>query len=62
MATYEFNKWGMSVKATCEKCDEKLLNGILETENSSVQILKCLNGHGKIRSPLCCGQDMICTL
>ncbi len=62
MATYECNKCGMSVNATCAKCDEKLLNDTLETENGSVQISKCPNGHGKIKSPLCCGQDMTCTL
>ena len=61
MATYECNKCGMSVNATCRKCDEKLLNDTLKIENGSVQISKCPNGHGKIKSPLCCGQDMICT-
>ncbi len=48
MATYECNKCGMSVNATCGKCDAKLLNDTLEIENSSVQISKCPNGHGKI--------------
>ena len=38
MATYECNKCGMSVNATCGKCDEKLLNDTLEVENGSVQI------------------------
>jgi len=52
----------MSVNATCGKCDEKLLNDKLEVENGSVQISKCPNGIGKIKSPLCCGQDMTCTL
>ena len=45
-----------------QKCDEKLLNDTLEVENGSVQISKCPNGHGKIKSPLCCEQDMTCTL
>ena len=62
MATYECNQCGMSVNATCGKCDEKLLNDLLEVENGSVQISKCPNEHGKIKSPLCCGQDMTCTL
>ena len=52
----------MSVNATCRKCNKKLLNDNLEIENGSVQISKCPNGHGKIKSPLCCGQDMTCTL
>ena len=61
MATYECNICGMSVNATYEKCDEKLLHDMLETENGSVQISKCPNGRGKIKSPLCYGQDMTCT-
>ncbi|MBL6680342.1 MAG: hypothetical protein ISQ39_06075 [Alphaproteobacteria bacterium] len=63
MATYECNKFGMSVNATCGKCDEPLVNDTLELDNgSNVQISKCSNGHGKIKSPLCCGQDMTCTV
>ena len=64
MATYECNnKCGMSVNATCGKCDETLINDTLELDNgSNVQISKCPNGHGKIKSPLCCGQDMSCTI
>ena len=62
MATYECNKCGMSVNATCGKCHETLINDTLKLENgSNVQISKCPNGHGKIKSPLCCGQDMSCT-
>ena len=52
----------MSVNATCGKCDVKLLNNTLEIENSSVQISKRPNRHGKIKSPVCCGQEMTCTL
>ena len=63
MATYECNKCGMSVNTTCGKCDEILVNDHLELENgSNVQISKCPNGHGKIKSPLCCGQDMSCAV
>ena len=63
MATYECNKCGMSVNATCGKCDETLINETLELDTgSNVQISKCPNGHGKIKSPLCCGQDMSCTI
>ena len=63
MATYECEKCGMSVNATCGKCDGSLINDTLNLDNgSSVQISKCPNGHGKIKSPLCCGQDMSCTV
>ena len=41
---------------------EKLLNDLLEVENSTVQISNCPYGYGKIKSPLCFGQDMTCTL
>ena len=62
MATYECNKCGMSVNATCGKCDETLINDTLKLDNgSNVQISKCPNDHGKIKSPLFCGQDMSCT-
>ena len=62
MSTYACNKCGMSVNATCGKCNTQLVNGNLKLENgSSVQISECPNKHGKIKSPLCCGQDMTCS-
>jgi len=62
MATYECSKCGMSVNATCGKCNEPLVDDILKTDDGSkVQISKCPNGHGKIKSPSCCGQEMSCT-
>ena len=64
MATYECNKCQMSVNATCGKCNAPLVNGVLNLDNGggSVQISKCPNKHGKIKSPLCCGQDMTCSV
>ena len=36
---------------------------ILELDDGTqVQISKCPNEHGKIKSPLCCGEDMSCSL
>lgn len=61
MATYECSECGMSVNATCGKCDAPLVNGSLNVEGTDVQISECPNGHGKIKSPMCCGQDMSCT-
>ena len=62
MATYECKSCGMSVNATCAKCNAPLVNDTLRKDDCSVvQISKCPNDHGKIKSPLCCGQDMICT-
>ena len=63
MATYKCNKCGMAVNASCAKCDAPLVNDILTKENgTTVQVSKCPNDHGKIKSPLCCGQDMTCSL
>jgi len=62
MATYECKSCGMSVNATCAKCNAPLVNDTLNKDDGSVvQISRCPNDHGKIKSPLCCGQDMICS-
>ena len=62
MATYECSNCGMSVNATCGKCNEPLVDDVLKKDDDSeVQISKCPNGHGKIKSPSCCGQEMSCT-
>ena len=53
----------MSVNATCGKCSTPLVNDNLKLDDGKqVQISKCPNDHGKIKSPLCCGQDMSCRL
>ena len=63
MATYECKTCGMSVNATCGKCNIPLENDVLKKDDGSeVQISKCPAGHGKIKSPMCCGADMACTL
>ena len=33
---------------------------IANTDAQALQISKCPTGHGKIKSPSCCGQDMFC--
>jgi hypothetical protein len=59
MATYECEICEMSVNATCGKCDIPLVNdAITKDDGSTVQISKCPNEHGKIKSPMCCGKDM----
>lgn len=61
MATYSCSKCGMSVNVTCGSCDQALVDASLtKADGSSVQISECPDGHGKIKSPLCCGQDMSC--
>ncbi|HEY5633555.1 MAG TPA: hypothetical protein VIT02_07320 [Burkholderiaceae bacterium] len=62
MATYECKVCGMSVNASCGKCNAPLENdAIKKADGSQVQVSKCPNGHGKIKSPMCCGQDMTCS-
>ena len=62
MATYECSICGMSVNATCGKCNEPLVDGTIDVDGSEVQVSKCPNGHGKIKSPSCCGKDMNCSV
>ena len=63
MDTYKCNQCGMSVNATCGKCNTPLVNDLLQLDDGrKVQISKCPNEHGKIKSPLCCGEDMNCNI
>ena len=62
MATYECSECGMAVNATCAHCDSPLADDILTLDDDTeVQISRCPNDHGKIKSPSCCGQEMTCT-
>ena len=63
MATYSCPKCGMGVNASCAACDAPLVDDMLTHDGGKeVQISKCPNGHGKIKSPMCCGQDMSCSV
>ena len=63
MATYECKLCGMSVNATCGHCDKPLVDASLELpDGKKVQVSECPDGHGKIKSPMCYGQDMSCPL
>ena len=63
MATYECSECGMGINATCAKCEAPLVDDSLRLDDrTEVQISKCPNNHGKIKSPMCCGEDMACTL
>jgi hypothetical protein len=57
------NKCGMGVKGlTCSKCDAALVNDTVKTkEGKDVQVAKCPNDCGMIKSPTCCGHDMTCS-
>ena len=63
MATYECASCGMSVNATCGACDAPLVDATLTRDDgSTVQVSKCPNDHGKIKSTMCCGADMSCAV
>ena len=62
MATYECSICGMSVNATCGKCNAPLVDDTIDADGSEVQVSRCPNGHGKIKSPSCCGKDMNCSV
>ena len=55
MNTYECKQCGMAVKATCGNCDVPLENGMIDlSDGSQVQVSKCPECEGKIKSPMCC--------
>lgn len=58
------NQCGMGVKGlTCSKCNSELVSDSITKDNGDqVQVAKCPNGCGKIKSPVCCGHDMTCSV
>jgi hypothetical protein len=53
----------MGVNMSCAKCSAELVaDSITKDDGTKVAISKCPNGDGKIKSPLCCGQDMSCPI
>lgn len=57
---YHCPKCDMGVKGlTCAKCDAELVKDeVTLADGKKVQVAKCPNGCGKIKSPQCCGSDM----
>ncbi|MDG1760948.1 MAG: hypothetical protein P8L72_05325 [Flavobacteriaceae bacterium] len=63
MATYKCNQCDMAVNASCANCDVPLENGSLTLDDgAAVQVSKCPSCEGKIKSPICCGADMTCSV
>ncbi len=64
MAAYTCDKCGMSVGSmTCGECGQELVHETLtKGDGSSVHVSKCPGGHGMVKSPMCCGQDMACAV
>ena len=62
MAIYKCEKCGMSIGSmTCGECGKELVHNTIKTESGeTVHVSECPDGHGKVKSPLCCGQDMAC--
>jgi len=61
MAAYTCDVCGMSVNMTCAKCGQELVKDTLtKDDGGTVQVSKCPEDHGMIKSPMCCAQDMTC--
>ena len=60
MAAYVCEVCGMSIGSmTCGSCNTELENDRITTDSGEqVQVSKCPEGHGMVKSPMCCGQDM----
>jgi hypothetical protein len=53
----------MSVDMQCGKCGEELeMDSVKKPDGTNVNVAKCPEGHGMIKSPMCCGQDMTCDI
>ena len=63
MAIYTCEKCGMSVGTmTCGHCGKELVHDTLtKADGGKVDIARCPDGHGKVKSPMCCGADMSCS-
>ena len=61
MAAYKCEKCGMSVGSmTCGKCGKELVHDTIDAGGAQVAVSQCPEGHGKVKSPMCCGNDMAC--
>ena len=62
MAAYTCEVCGMSVNMTCAKCGKELEHGSIQKDGASIAVSKCPEGHGMIKSPMCCARDMTCSI
>jgi len=62
MSLFKCEQCGMSVgEITCGTCDKELEHDTIQTDDDqTVHVSKCPDGHGMIKSPMCCGKDMVC--
>lgn len=62
MKTCQCEICGMAIKApVCAKCDTTLEEKTIEKDGKKIQVSECPQGHGKMKSPTCCGHDMKCS-
>ena len=64
MVQYVCDQCGMGVTGMkCAKCGEELVHDHITTDDGkTVAVAKCPDGCGKIKSPMCCGTDMSCSV
>jgi len=64
MSVYKCEKCGMSIGSiTCGQCGKELVHDTIEVAGGGkVFVSRCPDGHGKIKSPMCCGTDMTCRI
>lgn len=60
MSVYKCKECGMSIGTmTCGQCGKELVHGTIKAEDGhTVHVSECPDGHGKVKSPMCCGEDM----
>jgi len=64
MIQYSCASCGMGVVGMkCAKCDcDMVPDEITKADGTKVSVTKCPEGCGKIKSPMCCGTDMVCSI
>ena len=59
MSSYQCQECDMKIKGIeCARCDSELQHETIEIDGGPVNVCSCPDGCGKIKSPMCCGQDM----
>lgn len=64
MIQYSCNACGMGVVGMkCAKCGADMVpDAITKADGTTVSVTRCPEDCGKIKSPMCCGTDMVCSI
>ncbi|MDP6866368.1 MAG: hypothetical protein QGG62_05475 [Candidatus Poseidoniaceae archaeon] len=64
MIQYSCNACGMGVVGMkCAKCGADMVpDTITKADGTTVSVTRCPEDCGKIKSPMCCGTDMVCSI